>query len=614
MKLYRLKVEGFRRIYAAEFMFGEATFLIGVNNVGKSSVLKAIEYLLSDKKRLEESDYYTVCQDGENKRFSGKVVFEAEFRNVPMEASTWRGFKGRIFDYELPAESTETGKRFIFRKVFELGKDVEVQMLQQERILKSDYKDCLTPSDYLSKSLDIKALIPELSQQENDKKLSAAQKKRVDELEELYDYTPKSEDWFTNPGGIPGNVLSKLPKYILIPAQHESSELDGNNGAFVQTLNELFREIRDESENYKQAQHYLDMLAAELDPNDNDKEVGKMVSEIDGILCDVFPNTRIVATANLNDPNNAIKPSFTIEMASNVKTPIEYQGTGVIRSAVFALLRYKSSRDMRKLQHHEYVRPLIVGFEEPELYLHPHAAKKMRDTIYALAEKDNNQIICTTHSTYMIDLSKKPSQVLNNLTIKESTAVVNEDGYEILHIDAKPFNVSLALASLQTDEKDYVKMLMRFDDEIVKVFFAHKILVVEGDTEYLIIQESIKRMNTEMRQKIEDIWHVVRARGKASIIPLVRYLKLLNMDISVIHDKDEGTARAEAFNAPIIEAVGDASKCHVATNCIETLLGYEAPSNDKPHRAFQHINSNWPDEWEAITDPWKEFFDTVLGI
>lgn len=485
-------------------------------------------------------------------------------------------------------------------------------MLQQERILKNDFKDCSTIADYLSHGLDIKALIPEFSQLEIDKKLTSAQKKRIDELEDIYDFTPRSEDWFTNPGGIPGNVLSKLPKYILIPAQHESSELDGNSGAFVQTLNELFREIRDESENYKQAQYYLNLLAAELDPGDHDKEVGKMVSEIDGILCDVFPNTRIVATANLNDPNNAIKPSFTIEMASNVKTPVEYQGTGVIRSAVFALLRYKSSRDMRKLQQHEYVRPLIVGFEEPELYLHPHAAKKMRETIYSLAEKDNNQIICTTHSTYMIDLSKKPSQVLNNLTIRESTAVVNEDGYEILHIDSKPFNVSSALEKLQADEKDYIKMLMRFDDEIVKVFFAHKILVIEGDTEYLIIQESIKRMTVELRQKVEDTWQVIRARGKASIIPVVRYLKMLNMDVFVIHDRDEGTERAEAFNAPILKVIDDPSRCHVAVNCVENLLGYDAPANDKPHRAFQHISSNWPDEWDAVTDSWKEFFDKVL--
>ena len=613
MKLHKLKIEGFRRIYDAEFIFSDATFLIGVNNVGKSSVLKAIEFLLSDKKKLEDTDYYAVFQNNENKRYAGKIILEAEFCNVPAEASTWRGFKGRIFDYEITPDSEETGKMFTLRKVFELGKDVEVQMRQQERILKNEYKDCKTISDYQEKGLAVEVLIPSFINADVNKALTAADKKKISELDDLYDFNPKSDEWFTNPGGIPGNVLSKLPKYILIPAQHEKTELDGDKGAFIQTLNELFEEVREESENYKQAQHYLNLLAAELDPSDANKDVGKMISEIDGILGDVFPNTKIIATASLNDPNKAIKPTFNIEMTSNVKTPVDYQGTGVIRSAVFALLRYKSSRDMVKMQKNEYVRPLIIGFEEPELYLHPHAAHKMRDTVYGLAEKENNQIICTTHSTYMIDLSQKPCQTLNNLTIREDTVVISEEGYEIYHIDSQPFNVSDALKLLQEQEKDYIKMLMRFDDEVVKVFFAKKVLVVEGDTEYLLVQESIKRMDDEKRKEIQDKWHIIRARGKASIIPLVKYLKLLNMDVSVIHDKDTGVAKAEAFNQPILTAVGDSNKCHIADKCVETLLGYEPPSNDKPYKAFCHVKENWSESWNDVTDLWKAFLDKVFA-
>ncbi len=96
MKLYSLKIDGFRRIQNATIYFDEATFLIGVNNVGKSSVLNAIEYLLSDKKRLEENDYFSVIENDVNKRIAGKVILEAEFRNVPQEATAWRGFRGRL--------------------------------------------------------------------------------------------------------------------------------------------------------------------------------------------------------------------------------------------------------------------------------------------------------------------------------------------------------------------------------------------------------------------------------------------------------------------------------------------------------------------------------------
>ncbi|MGI1655578.1 AAA family ATPase [Streptococcus uberis] len=51
-------------------------------------------------------------------------------------------------------------------------------------------------------------------------------------------------------------------------------------------------------------------------------------------------------------------------------------------------------------------------FEEPEIYLHPNAANQLRDTVYDLALTINNQIICTTHSPYMIDLSRKAVRYL----------------------------------------------------------------------------------------------------------------------------------------------------------------------------------------------------------
>lgn len=52
MKLHELDIEGFRRIKQAKIIMGDATFLIGANNAGKSTALRAIDYLLSNKKQL----------------------------------------------------------------------------------------------------------------------------------------------------------------------------------------------------------------------------------------------------------------------------------------------------------------------------------------------------------------------------------------------------------------------------------------------------------------------------------------------------------------------------------------------------------------------------------
>jgi len=58
MKIYSLALEGFRRVAKTEIHFGDATFLIGENNSGKSTILKAIEYLLSGKRELKGTDLF----------------------------------------------------------------------------------------------------------------------------------------------------------------------------------------------------------------------------------------------------------------------------------------------------------------------------------------------------------------------------------------------------------------------------------------------------------------------------------------------------------------------------------------------------------------------------
>lgn len=50
MKLSEIKIQNFRKLKDVKIILGDATFLIGANNAGKSSTLDAIEYLVTDKK------------------------------------------------------------------------------------------------------------------------------------------------------------------------------------------------------------------------------------------------------------------------------------------------------------------------------------------------------------------------------------------------------------------------------------------------------------------------------------------------------------------------------------------------------------------------------------
>lgn len=607
VQLYSLNIEGFRKHIDTKIIFSDSTFLIGENNVGKSSILYALEYLLGASQSISLDEFYSLEEDGEKRIAVDKIVFTAEFHKIPPEASSWRGFKGRLLNYESDKnDPTDTGIKFIYRKTYPKGGKVKIETLENPKIIKDEFKNCTNIQEYLDAGLPEEELTEDLKKIKYDKKLSTKEKGLFYDVEYIYDLDESKECWIENPGGIPQNVLSKLPKYLLIPAQDSEGEISSISGTLQKTLNELFNEVREKSENYKKAQEYLNKLAKELDPSDENTEISKMIGELNDIISDVFPHTGISAAANLSDADKVIKPAFDIQMSSNVATPSNLQGTGLIRSTVFALLRYKALRDNRKDEISD--RQLIIGFEEPEIYLHPNAINKMRDTIYSLAETGKNQIVCTTHSPYMIDVSKKPKQTLNSLFLKKS--VVCESKVET--VGSVPFNITKEFLELQEDEKNYIKMLLRIEDSIAKSFFVKNVLIVEGDTEQLVLSETINRMPLKIQSDILSEWYILRARGKAAIIPLIKYLKAMHINIYVMHDKDKNTPGAVVFNEPIRQALNDDTRLFVLENCVEDVLGYSAPSSDKPYKAYCYIKDNW-NSWNDVSLKWKSIVEQIFN-
>lgn len=404
MKLHTLKISGFKRLKEVTINFGDATFLIGQNNCGKSSILKAIEILLSAKKQLTNFDYHSILDEetGETIVDIQTIVLEAEFRNLPEEARQWRGFKGRIFEYAIEEGTIDSGLSVTYRKTYEIGREVIIEFKSKTRVIGENFADCKTINDYIAKGLS-EELFSNLGI-DNDKPIGRSKGilEKLEQIDEIWEIKD-DEIWFQNPGGIPGNVLKMLPRFLLIPVDLSTNEIQGNgNGVLGKTLSELFETVRENSGNFKEAQIHLQNLAKELDPKDGDSEFGKMMTDLNTVLESVFPDSKLHATTNLSDPTN-LKPTFNVQMSSNIKTSIEYQGTGMIRAAVFGMLRYRQK--WVSLKEDEHSRSLIICFEEPEIYLHPSAANQMREAIYDLSTS-NSQIVASTHSPFLIDISK----------------------------------------------------------------------------------------------------------------------------------------------------------------------------------------------------------------
>lgn len=91
MRLLKIKRQNFRKLNDVELDLGDATFLIGANNAGKSSTLDVIEYLVSDKK-LDNSCRSEYIEDGEEMTKMGDVIIEGCLDNVDATIVNLHGF------------------------------------------------------------------------------------------------------------------------------------------------------------------------------------------------------------------------------------------------------------------------------------------------------------------------------------------------------------------------------------------------------------------------------------------------------------------------------------------------------------------------------------------
>jgi putative ATP-dependent endonuclease of the OLD family len=527
MRLKRLDIENFRRIENATIHFAPSTFIVGPNNTAKSSVIAALDALLSlEREKLTQSD---ILERPDGSR-ADKTTITAHFSDISPEVAASRGFRGRVVK-----------GHFVYRK-----------------------------------SLTIDSTRPRIETQE---------------------YLSSKPEWIENPGGIPQNVLSRLPRLIYIPALTEAKEIESDDRRYAlgECLSLLFEDLIAANPLAGEIKEKLNALEEQMNPADDGSLIYELVKSINTIIGEVFPKCGIAIEPSLQDILEILKPKYDIKVFSNIRTGAARQGNGLIRTCAFAMLRYHAKL---KLSKDLQTRPVIVAFEEPELFLHPSAANLLRDTIYSLGASD--QIVCTTHSPWMIDLSEDPQSITRmRLTEKEVSEAIN-------------YGVSSALGKLPQDDRDRVKMIQMFDDELSRVFFAERVVVVEGDSEVLAIKQTLRVLPDEMQKLTASRFQVVKARGKASIISLVKYLRELQIDVRVMHDGDFGVAGAEKFNAPIAAALGNPKRLVVLNPNLERTMGYAPPKGDKPYTAFLKAGS-----WSKPSDvpkAWREAIKVLFEI
>ena len=187
---------------------------------------------------------------------------------------------------------------------------------------------------------------------------------------------------------------------------------------------------------------------------------------------------------------------------------VDEAGTGTQSALIIGILevalKYKSSSAR------------IFLIDEPELFLHPLGIRYLGQLFKEFITEDKlTQLIITSHSATLLS-SFRPT--------------------EIIRLD-KPSDFT-EVSQLPHDFADIDKKLARQlgNGQSAEMFFADKVLIVEGETEFIIFPKlSFRSPDTNFYKKNIA---VLNANGKDTILSIIKTLELLKIKWKAIVDGD----------------------------------------------------------------------------
>lgn len=161
--------------------------------------------------------------------------------------------------------------------------------------------------------------------------------------------------------------------------------------------------------NIKEIQHKI-IQDASIEIDRIETEISKLVSKVfDGyrVKFDARPEEDLDKTINLFKAGSQL----LMGPQDGYLSSIERQGSGARRTLLWTALKYISDSGIsKKVAQSE--RPHVLLLDEPELCLHPNAIREACNVLYELPSSGNWQVMVTTHSPAFIDLSRNNTTII----------------------------------------------------------------------------------------------------------------------------------------------------------------------------------------------------------
>lgn len=497
MKLRKIAIENYRGINERiELLFNDFNCIVGKNDAGKSTILKAVDAFLNDNAPSQE--------DRNIYNASSIIVIELQFDVQDVEVIIDDVIPVSFIDEELVngdgllcvkkkwdvSMKTIKPKTYIVRKKYD---ENDFAMLPEK-----DLKRMCTNNGI--------AIIDE-----NGNKGMRMQ------LRDAYKESNKTFSYIEEELQTTGSTRTKKIFDVL----------KENFPVF-----EYFRADKSLSDSDTSVQKYFKdksfaLLKEQIDTNEIENTIKSKIEESllkisDKINSTLSEDEQISAQVEF-DWSKLISTSFKCKKEES-SIPLSARGDGFRR---ITMMSYFEMLAEEKKGGHD----MIFGFEEPETFLHPGTQKLLFQKLFALTENDY-QVAITTHSP----------NIVSECDINNIIFVKKEDNYSIIQ-------------GVENDIRNIVEELgICSDSRILEVFDHVKCLfLVEGPDDVNAMRHvaSIYKSNNKITQTFEELGVVIIPTGGCDSIQhwnTLNTIQQLNKPFFILLDSDKTSEHEDAPN------------------------------------------------------------------
>ncbi len=382
MRIKKLKLENFRA-YKAETVieFSNLTTLVGKNDIGKSSILEALDIFFNENKgivKIDANDVNKLTRKEGNNEIKISVIFDDLPDVLTIDATNPTTLRDEyLFNsegfLEVIKKYPDGGKEKVFIKAFHPTNSNCSELL-------------------LKKNSDLKKIIEENKIPCSDKTKNAVIRKAIwdyyinDLQREEIEIDTAKED--------ARNIWEQLKNYMPLYALFQSDRKNSDSDNEVQDpLKEAVKEIL----NNEELKRKLNEIA---------EEVANKLKEVSARTLDKLREMNPEIANSLNPiipPAESLKWIDVFKIVSisgDEDIPINKRGSGIKRLILLNFFRAEAERR----QQEKNVPNIIYGIEEPETSQHPKHQRMLIEAFKSLSNTKNTQIILTTHSPAIVKL------------------------------------------------------------------------------------------------------------------------------------------------------------------------------------------------------------------